>query len=52
VDGKRLKCDYSISNADELLNVTLRIEYFNDIIKENDIDYELIQEIIYNNQNS
>lgn len=51
VSGKNIKFNYDIGNADELLNVTLKLIYFNEIIKES-IDYELIQEIIYNNKDN
>ena len=47
VNKDNIKFDYSIGNADDLLNVTLKLVYFNEVIREN-IDYELIQEIIYN----
>jgi len=51
VDNKKLRFEYSTNSADDLLNVTLKITYFNNIIREG-VDYELIQEVIFNNQNS
>lgn len=51
VNGKNIKFNYDIGNADDLLNITLKLVYFNEIIKES-IDYELIQEIIYNDKDN
>ncbi|RXI50192.1 hypothetical protein DP124_12035 [Clostridium tetani] len=47
VDEDNVKMDYSTTNADDLLNITLKLTYFNNIIKEN-LDYELIQELLLN----
>lgn len=47
VGNKKIKFDYSINNADDLLNVTLKVIYFNNIVKEI-VDYEIIKEIIIN----
>lgn len=47
VNKDNIKLDYSIGNADNLLNITLKLVYFNEIEKET-IDYELIQDIICN----
>lgn len=47
VDKENIKMDYSITNADDLLNITLKLTYFNNIIKEK-LDYELIQELLLN----
>lgn len=47
VNKNKVKFEYTIGNADDLLNVTLRLVYFNKIARES-IDYELIQEINYN----
>lgn len=49
VNKNNVKFEYNIGNADDLLNITLKLTYFNSIIKES-INYELIQEIIYNNE--
>lgn len=51
VNKDSIKFDYSIGNADNLLNITLKLVYFNEIIKES-IGYELIQEIIYNDKDN
>ncbi|WP_096636425.1 phage tail terminator family protein [Clostridium cochlearium] len=47
VNKENIKMDYSITNADDLLNITLKLTYFNNIIKEI-LDYELIQELLLN----
>lgn len=47
VKNTNIKMDYSTTNADDLLNITLKLTYFNSIVKEK-VDHELIQEILLN----
>lgn len=46
VNNINVKMDYDISDADDLLNITLKLTYFNNIVKEI-VDYELMKEFIY-----
>lgn len=46
VKDTNVKMDYNIADADDLLNIELKLTYFNEIAREK-INYELIQEFIY-----